>query len=126
METQTIPAGYQTVMPYLVLQNAQGFYTFMQKVFAATEKYRAMRDEKIIAHAELQIGGSTIMFADCPPGSDIQNAGLFIYVAKPDETFQKAIEEGATSVMPMADQPYGRSGGVKDPFGNTWWITGVL
>ncbi|WP_431200968.1 hypothetical protein ACQ86K_30970 [Mucilaginibacter sp. P19] len=28
--------------------------------------------------------------------------------------------------MPPADQPYGRSAGVKDPFGNTWWITNPL
>jgi hypothetical protein len=27
--------------------------------------------------------------------------------------------------MPPADQSYGRSAGVNDPFGNTWWITSV-
>ena len=50
-------------------------------------------------------------------------AGLFIYVEDADETYKKAIEEGATVVTTLSDQAYGRSGGVKDPFGNTWWIT---
>jgi uncharacterized glyoxalase superfamily protein PhnB len=56
-------------------------------------------------------------------GSD--NAGLFVYVEDADATFKKALDAGATEVMPVTDQSYGRSGGVKDPFGNTWWITAV-
>jgi PhnB protein len=28
-------------------------------------------------------------------------------------------------VLPLSDQNYGRSGGVKDPAGNIWWITSV-
>ncbi|MDQ6905015.1 MAG: hypothetical protein M3139_18640 [Bacteroidota bacterium] len=39
-----------------------------------------------------------------------------------DETYKKAIEAGGISITEVADQSYGRSGGVKDPFGNSWWI----
>jgi len=123
MEKLSIPEGYQRVMPYLVVQNAQGFFEFMQKVFNATEKYKAMRDETKIAHAELQIGDSTIMFADSTDQWNTQTAGMFVYVADADETYKKALEEGATSIMEMSDQSYGRSGGVTDTYGNTWWIT---
>jgi PhnB protein len=123
MATLSIPEGYQQVMPYLILQNAAQFLSFMEKVFGATEKYKALKDDGSIGHAELQIGESTIMFADSNEQWRTENAGLFIYVADADETYNKAIEAGATSVMPMSDQPYGRTGGVKDPFGNTWWIT---
>jgi len=42
-----------------------------------------------------------------------------------NETNTQALREGATAISPMADQPYGRSGGVQDPFGNSWWITSV-
>jgi PhnB protein len=125
MEKLSIPAGYQQVMPYLILQHAQDFLAFMQKVFGATEKYKAMRDETTIAHAELQIGESTIMFASSTDQWRTQTAGLFVYVANADETYQRALAEGASSVTEMADQPYGRSGGVTDPFGNVWWITSV-
>ena len=118
-----IPEGYQTVMPYLIVKNAAKFSEFTQKVFGATEKNRHMRDEDIIMHAEVAIGGSVIMFADSTAQFNERTTGLFVYVEDADETYQKALDAGATSLMPPADQPYGRSSGVVDPFGNTWWIT---
>ena len=112
-------------MPYLVLDNAEGFLAFMETVFGATEKYKAMRDETRIAHAELQVGECTIMYASSTDQWKAHTAGMFIYVADADVTYEKALIEGAVSVMEMSDQSYGRTGGVKDPFGNVWWITGV-
>lgn len=52
-------------------------------------------------------------------------AGIFIYVKDADATFSLALEKGAAQILPLSDQSYGRSGGVKDAFGNTWWITSV-
>lgn len=121
-----IPAGYQTVMPYLILKNAEKFLEFTKKVFNATEKLMHMRDEQTIMHGEIIIGESTIMFAEATDQYTQSNAGMFVYVEDADETYQKALEEGATSIMPPADQPYGRSSGITDPFGNTWWITSPL
>ena len=46
-------------------------------------------------------------------------------MADADATFAKAIAAGAKSVMEMADQDYGRSGGFEDPHGNVWWVTKV-
>jgi PhnB protein len=126
MEKPLIPEGYQQVMPYLILQNAGDFFDFMEKVFGATEKYKAMRDETRIAHAELQVGESTIMYASSTDQWKTQTAGMFIYVANADETYARALAEGAVSVMQMSDQSYGRTGGVVDPFGNVWWITSPL
>jgi len=39
---------------------------------------------------------------------------------------KKALENGATAVTQLGNQSHGRSGGVKDSFGNTWWITSVI
>ena len=125
MEDFAIPEGYQRVMPYLIIKNATAFFNFMRMVFAATEKMKIMRDDTHIMHAELQIGESTIMFADSNEEFKPQTAGLFGYVQDADETYNKALEEGATSVMAMSNQDYGTSCGVTDPFGNVWWITGV-
>ena len=113
-------------MPYLILPNAGDFFNFMHKVFGATEKYKAMRDETRIAHAELQVGESTIMYASSTEQWKTQTAGLFIYVANADKTYALALSEGAVSATEMSDQPYGRTGGVIDPFGNVWWITTVI
>jgi PhnB protein len=121
-----IPKNYQTVMPYLILKDAPGFIHFVEKVFGGKETYKVMRDEHIIMHGEVMIGGSTVMFADVTDQFQPRNAGMFVYVENADEAYQLALNEGATKLTEMADQPYGRSGGVKDPFGNDWWITTVL
>ena len=120
-----IPDNYQTVMPYLIVKDAAQFIAFMQKVFDAKETHKSMRDEHTIMHAEIMIGGSTIMFADSTEKFSARTGGFFIYVEDADETFKKAIDAGATIVTEVADQSYGRSGGVQDPFGNVWWITSM-
>lgn len=125
MEKTKVPEGYQTITPYLIIPNANGFLQFTQQVFDAKEKYKEMRDEKLIRHAEVTIGDSTIMFADATAQFKALPASMFIYVENADETYQKALKEGAVSVMEPSDQSYGRSGGVKDLFGNTWWITSM-
>ena len=121
-----LPEGYQAVMPYLIIPNADAFFGFMQKVFGAEQKMKILREgSNIIMHAELTVGGSCIMYAQSNDDWKPQGAGMFIYVDNADECFQKALDNGATEIMPVADQEYGRSGGVQDPFGNTWWITSV-
>jgi uncharacterized glyoxalase superfamily protein PhnB len=65
------------------------------------------------------------MFADATDIYKTQTAGLFVYVDNADETFKKAIEAKSTVISQVADQSYGRSGGINDPFGNTWWITSI-
>jgi PhnB protein len=125
MKTLNIPEGYQQVMPYLIVENAAAFMEFMQKVFGAEERNKAMRDEKLIMHAELSIGGSVIMLADATDLYKPQPAGLFVYVEDCDTTYNNALANGASSVSEPADQSYGRSAGVKDAFGNTWWMTAV-
>ena len=125
MSEESYVGRYNAVMPYLIIPNASRFSDFMKNVFGATEIYRAMRDDKIIMHAEIKIGDTIIMFADANDQWHQQNAGMFICVDDADTTFNKAIQEGATVVTPLSDQSYGRTGGVKDLFGNTWWITKV-
>lgn len=121
-----IPENYQTVMPYLILENAAEFITFTQKVFGAKETNKTMRDENVIMHAEIMIGGSTIMFADATEKFMVSNAGLFVYVDDASETFKSALNNGGAVVTELANQTYGLSGGIKDPFGNVWWITSVV
>lgn len=122
-----IPKGYQTVMPYLIVNGAANFIDFTKKVFNAieNEKMKSMRDEKTIQHSEITIGDSTIMFADSTEKYEPRTAGLFIYVENADETYKKALDEGAITIMELSDQDYGRTCGVNDPFGNAWWITSV-
>lgn len=119
-----VPNGHQTLMPYLMLHNAENFYAFTKKVFNAKETLRKLReDEKTLMHCELQINGATIMYAEATKDWKEQTANLFIYVENADVCFKKAIDAGSEVIMPLNNQDYGRTCGVKDPFGNTWWIT---
>ncbi len=121
-----IPKGHQAVMPYLMLPDANKFIEFTKKVFSASETFKRLReDNKKIMHAEIQISGSTIMFCEATEQWKPHTANMFVYVTDADETYQKAIDNGATTVMEPANQDYGRSCGVTDPFGNIWWLTSV-
>jgi uncharacterized glyoxalase superfamily protein PhnB len=125
MKNDFVPQGYNTVMPYLILKNAIGFAEFVEKVFDGKEnkEIRHMRNETTIMHGQIKIGDSIIMFSDSTDDYPPLPASLFIYVRDADESFKKAIDNGAAEIMKMSDQPYGRSGGVTDAFGNKWWIT---
>jgi PhnB protein len=122
-----IPENYQTVMPYLIVDGAEDFLKFAQRVFGAGQLSKLLREDgKGIMHAEIRIGDSTIMFADATDQFEPCTAGLFIYVESADETYEKALAAGANPVMDLSDRSYGRACGVIDPFGNTWWITSVI
>lgn len=121
-----LPSGHQTIMPYLIVNGALKFIDFTTTVFNATASNKpALREDGTVMHAEINIGGSTIMFTDETKDWEIQTANLFIYVPNADENYKKALENGATTIMELSDQDYGRTCGVTDPFGNVWWITSV-
>ena len=122
-----IPNGHQPLMPYLILKNAESFIEFTKIVFGAKEIFKSYRDNdnKIIMHAEVQINGCNIMFADRNEFYGVANANLFIYVDDADQTIDIAVKNGATIINELADQDYGRSGGFEDPFGNVWWVTSM-
>ncbi|MDF2431038.1 MAG: PhnB protein [Mucilaginibacter sp.] len=123
MEKLNVPEGYNQVMPYLIIENAAAFMEFTQKVFDAKETHKTMRTEELIMHAGIRIGESVIMLADATDQYKKQPAGLFVYVDDCDAIYKKALDNGATTAMEPSDQSYGRSAGIKDNFGNTWWIT---
>jgi PhnB protein len=51
-------------------------------------------------------------------------ASYYLYVEDADAAMKKAIAAGATKIMEVADMPYkDRQGGVKDQFGNVWWLS---
>ncbi|MEB2773965.1 VOC family protein [Algoriphagus sp. D3-2-R+10] len=123
MKGLKVPNNYQAVMPYLILKNAESFINFAVQVFDATVTFKEMRDSESIMHAEISIGSSTVMVADSNTDYEPQNAGLFVYVKDADAAFQLSLELGSEMILEVSDKPYGR---IRDPFGNTWWITSVL
>lgn len=130
-KVNSVPPGYHTVTPYLLIKGASDAMAFYARVFGAEEITRLTAPDGRIGHAEIRIGSSTIMIADEHPEMDFlgpQSRGgttvsLLIYVEHADEVFSDALEAGATELRPLCDQFYGdRSGSITDPWGHVWSI----
>ena len=129
-KVKPIPDGYPRVIPYLSIDGAAEAIEFYAKVLGATERMRMPGPDGKIGHAELDIGDSVIMLADPFPegtpspktfgGSPVT---VMVYVENVDETYDKAINAGATPISKVEDQFYGdRSGSFTDPFGHRWHV----
>lgn len=75
-------------------------------------------------HIEAKIGDSVIVLeTGDPPHTDATAGSIYVYVPDVDAAYRRAIERGAVSVAAPEDKPYQERGaGVRDSFGNVWWI----
>jgi PhnB protein len=123
-KVKPVPDGFHTITPYLVVDGAEKLVGFMQDALGAHYDHEpTKRPDGKIMHATLRIGDSLLMISDSSEQAKATNTMLYVYVPNVDATYQKALKAGATSVMEPADQFYGdRSGGVKDPAGNSWFF----
>jgi PhnB protein len=120
------PKEHQSVMPYLIVKGADELIEFLKKVFDAEDQGRVLRAEGMILHAEVNIYGSTVMIAETSQRYPVINSGIFIYVPDTDATYERALDLGATSVMEPQNTKYAHRGaGIRDPFGNTWWLATI-
>ncbi len=123
MAVKPIPDGYHSVTPYLIVDGAAKLIDFAKEAFGAEEMFRMPGESGAIGHAEMRIGDSVVMLADPNPDFPPRPANLLLYVADCDAAYRKALAAGGSSDREPADQFYGdRSAGVKDAFGNLWWL----
>jgi PhnB protein len=129
--SRRVPEGYHTVSPYLIVVNASSALEFYGSAFGATVNRRLAAPDGKVVHAEMKIGDSIVMLADEFPSHDAfapehfggSAVSLVLYVENADTLYMQALAAGATSLRPMADQPFGdRSGTVRDPFGHRWTL----
>lgn len=120
-----IPPQYNRLMPYLIIPHAAQFIDFMKQVFGATEQMRVPGEEGTVMHGEIRLGETVIMLAEASLQFPAKPAGMFIYVEKLQEVYEKAIQAGAVSIMEPVQKDYGFTCGFSDPFGNDWWPTEV-
>jgi len=124
MQMNHQPKGLQTVIPYLMVENVADLITFIELVFNGEMKYKLDRPDGSIMHTEIVVGDSTIMAGEPMEEYGAFPASIYIYVSDCDCIYEKAIQNGAKSMMIPTDMKHAgeRYGGVKDPFGNVWWI----
>jgi PhnB protein len=125
-----LPEGHHTITPGFAVPHASKVLAFLEKAFGAkvVEKYDGPGGS--IAHCEVRLGDSVVMFGDAGPHMPAMPASLAYYVddgPAVDRTYKKALEAGAVSEMPPKDQFYGyRSATVRDAGGNKWTICAVV
>ena len=122
-EVKTVPEGYHSVNPFLIVEGAPKLIQFLKQTFEAKVEESVNGPDGRIAHAELTVGDSIIMMSDATPKYGATASHLYVYLENVDLTFKRALEARARSVQEPADQFYGDgTAGVMDPTGNYWWI----
>jgi uncharacterized glyoxalase superfamily protein PhnB len=123
MAVKAKPDGYHSITPYLVVDGAARLIDFLTEAFAAEEVERFAAPGNRIGHAEMRIGDSLVMLGDAHGEHQPTQATLYVYVDDVDATYHTALSAGAASVQAPTDHFYGdRSGAVKDPCGNLWYV----
>ena len=118
--------------PHLTVDDAAAAIDFYVKAFNAVELGRIPGPTGKLIHGAIQIDGSTVMLADdFPEMSDGKSmtpkalggtpVTIHLTVTDVEDRFQRAIDAGASVVMPLEDQFWGdRYGVLEDPFGHRW------
>lgn len=118
--------------PYLAVQKAAEAIDWYRTHLGAEEIYRLTDPTSgKIGHAELLIGGVRAMLSDEYPdfgaqapqtlgGSPVK---FYLNVASADDTYNKLLNAGATSLEAPEDKFFGeRHATVADPFGYAWTL----
>src|ERR687887_572964 len=99
---KTIPEGYHSINPYLVVRNAARAIEFYKKAFGAEERFRMHGpDGKTIMHADLKIGDSVFMLTEestemktlSPESIGGSPVSMYVYVKDVDAVFNQDVSE---------------------------------
>ena len=114
--------------PYLTVEGAMKAAEFYTAAFGAEIAGAIPPDESgRTMHVHLYINGSSLMLSDsypehCPePSQAPAGFNLTLHVSDADAAFARAVEAGASVMMPPSDMFWGaRYAQVRDPFGVAW------
>ena len=130
-KADSVPKGFRTVTPHLVVKGGADALGFYQKAFGAEETYRIPGPGNSIMHAEIRIGDSMIMLGEEAPdwgalspktlgGSPVT---VMLYVDDVDKWFARATKAGCETKQPPTDMFWGdRYCKLADPYGHSWAI----
>jgi PhnB protein len=118
-----IPEGLNTVNVCLHPLRAEPVIGFLTRAFGAKQLSKYASPDGVVHHAELRIGDSVIEMGEAHGPYQPMPTMFYLYVPDVDEAYQRALAAGAASMFEPKEQPYGdRNAGVKDPFGNQWYL----
>jgi PhnB protein len=119
----TVTTSYRTVIPYLLVADADAELAFLTTAFDGTEALCHRAPDHRVMHAEVKIGDSLVMLGQAGGEWQPRGGAQYLWVADVDATYAKALQAGAVSRSAPEDKAYGhRVAEVADPNGITWWI----
>lgn len=128
-------ASYAPVGLYLMVHDGAAALEFYARAFGAEVREQFPWEGKL-GHATLSVNGGELMISDefdeavtgvrSPRSLGGTSASVSLSVDDADAWFQRAVAAGCEVVRPLADEFYGRSGKLRDPFGHTWGIVGRM
>ncbi|TDM05443.1 MAG: glyoxalase [Ideonella sp. MAG2] len=119
-----IPPSFNTVAPYFFVADAEAFIAFLVQALGGEESVRTLRADGKVQNVQVRLGTSTVMVSEATARYPQMGCACYLYVEDAHASMKRALDNGATLEMPVADMPYGdRQGGVRDQHGNIWWIS---
>jgi uncharacterized glyoxalase superfamily protein PhnB len=125
-------AAPSVLAPYLAVRGAEAALRWYADVLDARPLGApiVMPDGRI-GHAELQIGGATLMLSEEHPEIGVAAPDpargvavtIHLTVSDVDTTMDRALAAGARLERPPSDHDYGRNGVLRDPFGHRWMLS---
>jgi PhnB protein len=114
--------GFGSARPYV--HGHLDLWELVRDAFGAIEIERHEFGPKSF-HIESRVGDSVIVLeTGDPPHPEGTPSSTYVYVPDVDRSYRRALERGARSVAAPEDKPYQeRQAGVRDSFGNMWWIS---
>lgn len=119
------PENYNSLSPYLIVDNAQKLVDLLKAIFNATELRRFDHENGKIAHIELKLDDTVIMISDSTESYGANKTMLHIYVPDVFKAFDKAIQNGCDIIekpVNKKDDPDTR-GSFYDYAGNYWSVS---
>ncbi len=118
------PAGYNSVSPYFIVDDADRFIRLMKQIFDAKMLREYRMQNGSIMHAELQIDDSVIMLGNASEQFPAVPIVIHVYVPDVDATYKKAIDAGCEIVEPPTEKEGDpdRRATFKDFAGNMWSV----
>jgi len=117
------PEELRSVQPYLHLREAHKMIPFLEAAFGAEAMGVHKSSEGAVLHATIRIGNATLEIDEAHGEFQPMPCHLHVYVPDTDAVYAQALRAGAASIETPQDKPYGdRAAGVKDAWGNSWFI----
>ncbi len=126
MDASFKPKGYNSLSPYLIVDNAPKLVDLLKKIFNAKELRKFENPDGTIMHIELKLDDSVIMLSDSSAKYPANKTMLHFYVSDAFKTFQLAIDNGCKAI----EEPVNKEGdpdtrGAFMDFAGNFWAVGT-